>query len=610
MLAPRFGSSPSSGRRTSWATAPRGAYGSSKAQSGRRRSRASTSAFASPGGRRRPAASNAGEERPEEATTTVLLAGDPLKRAAAAASREMADLQRTILRRLPGAVVVRGDEAPAAEPVLRISRAGGEVLLESTEGLEVEDARRRLEALLAPPGAPMPAAAAWSVAREALVTLEEGNCRCRAADWLRGYVGYRVLSGLRAGQRCLVRVAPVHAFGPEGLPDLDLPGDVELEYDLEVLQVISSEDVTAHLCWGREGVASKRTTRSGEGTSSPTEGCEARIRLRVTDGASGAELVAERELTLEVASGNVCAAVDEIVPTMKENEACEVHCADSSICADSTLGLELKDGAKVVFHLELLGFEKVDLQSLSASEKIAYSSKRKEVGTRFFQEGLQHPQQRAIWFRALKRYFQAAAVLGAAGSWPDEEKEAGLAQRRLCRLNTAACYLKLEAWQETARSCNLVLDEEPENTKALFRRGQALSELGDHSGAEQCAKAMLKSDPKSREAARLLAKAKQGLRADAEKRKGLMARMAQGIGDGGEAAAATGPPEAAGEGPAAGGPDGKGAGSREGPAATEEAQEPLAVSSPLWPWALAALAGTSLALVLAVRWHRQRGARP
>merc|ERR1719240_2252427 len=50
---------------------------------------------------------------------------------------------------------------------------------------------------------------------------------------------------------------------------------------------------------------------------------------------------------------------------------------------------------------------------------------------------------------------------------------------RLCELNKAACALKLGDPLTAKQSCTVVLKDEPQNTKALFRRATALTELGE-----------------------------------------------------------------------------------------------------------------------------------
>ena len=39
-------------------------------------------------------------------------------------------------------------------------------------------------------------------------------------------------------------------------------------------------------------------------------------------------------------------------------------------------------------------------------------------------------------------------------------------------MNTALCYLKTNMNEEAKKECNAVLEKEPEDEKALFRRGQ------------------------------------------------------------------------------------------------------------------------------------------
>jgi tetratricopeptide (TPR) repeat protein len=49
-----------------------------------------------------------------------------------------------------------------------------------------------------------------------------------------------------------------------------------------------------------------------------------------------------------------------------------------------------------------------------------------------------------------------------------------------CRLNYAACQLKLKNYTSVIEQCSMVLNTEPENQKALFRRGQAYIQHGMH----------------------------------------------------------------------------------------------------------------------------------
>ena len=55
--------------------------------------------------------------------------------------------------------------------------------------------------------------------------------------------------------------------------------------------------------------------------------------------------------------------------------------------------------------------------------------------------------------------------------------------RLKCALNLASCYLRLGEHADAARECSEVLEAQPGNRKALYRRGQAHLALGEHARA-------------------------------------------------------------------------------------------------------------------------------
>ncbi|CAE8597128.1 unnamed protein product, partial [Polarella glacialis] len=185
----------------------------------------------------------------------------------------------------------------------------------------------------------------------------------------------------------------------------------------------------------------------------------------------------------------------------------------------------------VVFSLQLVDFEKLDVFGTEVQEsfRVAHCARRKEVGTCFFQQG--------NWHRALKRYQVVTSHLSYLEHWKDEAaKGEALLLRKACHLNIAACWLKLEAWREATESCSEVLRDEPGSVKALFRRGQALKELGEFRDAEHCFRKVLEVDKDNKDAARMLLKLRQSVKAEVEQKKEMFSRMARGIGSKSEAA--------------------------------------------------------------------------
>ncbi|XP_059201878.1 peptidyl-prolyl cis-trans isomerase D [Centropristis striata] len=88
------------------------------------------------------------------------------------------------------------------------------------------------------------------------------------------------------------------------------------------------------------------------------------------------------------------------------------------------------------------------------------------------------------WKAAVNKYGKALRYLEVSGELLEEEAQLKLEPIALsCFLNTAACNLKMQLWQEALDSCNEALELDQANTKALFRRAQAWQGLKENSKA-------------------------------------------------------------------------------------------------------------------------------
>jgi tetratricopeptide (TPR) repeat protein len=70
--------------------------------------------------------------------------------------------------------------------------------------------------------------------------------------------------------------------------------------------------------------------------------------------------------------------------------------------------------------------------------------------------------------------------------------------------NMAACHVKAEQWESAERAASAALGLEPANVKARFRRGVARSNLGQFDEAKADLTAVVRADPKNREARTIL----------------------------------------------------------------------------------------------------------
>lgn len=132
------------------------------------------------------------------------------------------------------------------------------------------------------------------------------------------------------------------------------------------------------------------------------------------------------------------------------------------------------------------------------------------------------------WKAAVKKYGKALRYLELSGVQLEEEEEA---QKKLeptvvsCYLNTAACKLKLQLWQEALDSCNEALDLSETNTKALFRRAQAWQGLKDYSQAMMDLKKAQEVSPEDKAIINEMKRVQLKIQEEKEKEKKIYAKM-------------------------------------------------------------------------------------
>ena len=105
-----------------------------------------------------------------------------------------------------------------------------------------------------------------------------------------------------------------------------------------------------------------------------------------------------------------------------------------------------------------------------------------------------------------------------------QTKEAA-ALRLSCQLNEAQMCLKREEWAAAAAVCTSVLEREPENVKALFRRGTARAKSAEYAAARADLLAASKLDPKSKEIREAFTACKEAEAAAKAKDKAFAAKM-------------------------------------------------------------------------------------
>jgi FK506-binding protein 4/5 len=150
-------------------------------------------------------------------------------------------------------------------------------------------------------------------------------------------------------------------------------------------------------------------------------------------------------------------------------------------------------GSTLEYTVTMLDFVK-DKESWDLKEvadKLAEAGKKKEEGNALFKAGK--------YERACKKYEKGLGYIEYDSAFSDDEKKAAKALKVSMHLNSAASQLRLRKWGAATKAASKVLDLEPVNVKALFRRAQAYREMEDYDLAEIDLKKAMEQEPNNRD---------------------------------------------------------------------------------------------------------------
>ena len=196
--------------------------------------------------------------------------------------------------------------------------------------------------------------------------------------------------------------------------------------------------------------------------------------------------------------------LDDTVCSMKQGEKCRLEITDHDLLLESGQLLKqlnvavLPVGYKVVYTIHMMSFERGrDLWELSDQDRLEIAKRHKEAGGELFK--LEKTRGASICYSKALKYLIPVDpdIQLEVQQLQDYEKEIFSLQSTLM-LNLAACQLKFQQYPLVVRNCTRVLSMEPENVKALYRRGQALTMMNDFDGAREDLTKAKKLEPSNR----------------------------------------------------------------------------------------------------------------
>lgn len=340
----------------------------------------------------------------------------------------------------------------------------------------------------------------------------------------------KAVKTMKKNEKARLTVKPQYGFGEQGRPasgeEASVPPNATLYIDL---QVVSWKTVTEI---GNDKKILKKILKEGEGYERPNDCAIVRVKLigKLEDGTlfvkNGHD--GEEPFEFKTDEDQVIEGLDKAVLSMKKGEVALVTIPPHHAFGTNEINLDLATvppNASVYYEVELVSFDKEkdswDLKD--NAEKIQAAAKKKDEGNVWFKVGK--------YARASKRYEKALSFVEYDSSFSEEEKQLSKPLKISCKLNNAACKLKLKDYKEAKELCTEVLESDSTNVKALYRRAQAHIHLVDLDLAEADIKKALEIDPDNRDVKlgyrRLKEKVKEYKRKDARLYGNMISKLSQ-----------------------------------------------------------------------------------
>ncbi|XP_053558936.1 peptidyl-prolyl cis-trans isomerase FKBP8 [Bombina bombina] len=293
----------------------------------------------------------------------------------------------------------------------------------------------------------------------------------------------------------------IDSAGEEGddLSDLPLLEDIEKkdaspandEVHEEPFETKPSEEATEEwLDVLGNGILKKRVLIPGKGAESrPRKGQDVTVHVK-TLLESGEVAEDENSFIFTLGDGDVIQALDLCVQLMEIGETSLIT-SDAKYCyGKEGRSPDIPPNANLTLEVSLLDAkDSPDLELLTGQEKLDLANRKRERGNFYYQQ--------ADYVFAINSYDIALKIVNSSSKvdFTAEEETELLDVKIKCLNNLAASQLKLDHYEAALKSCNMVLENQPENIKALFRKGKVLAQQGEYSEAIAILRKALKLEP-------------------------------------------------------------------------------------------------------------------
>lgn len=229
-----------------------------------------------------------------------------------------------------------------------------------------------------------------------------------------------------------------------------------------------------------------------------------------------------KDFAFQLGDSEVVQGLDMAVGLMDVGEKAEVNC--NSRFAYGTIGLQSKNipaDAAIIYTVELVSsHEESDLEKKSYESRKEIGNKKRERGNFYF-ERQEYNSSIQLYRRALEYLDESEGgittpTLDGALEPTNAQLQELLEDRIKVYNNMAQAQMKIQAFEAALKSVDTVLQCQPNNVKALFRKGKILEAKADVEGAIPLLRKAATLDPENKsiqnELSRLILKSKREAR--------------------------------------------------------------------------------------------------
>ncbi|CAL1683745.1 unnamed protein product [Lasius platythorax] len=321
------------------------------------------------------------------------------------------------------------------------------------------------------------------------------------------------VASMKKGEIAILTCAPEYAYGKDGSPPL-IPPEATLKFEIELLDW-KGEDISPN----KDKSIERFQIVTGKSYVYPEDDAQVNIHLV---GKYNGRVFEERDVEFILGEGEIVGIVEgvEIALThfLSGEKSRLLIKSKYAFKEQGNSEFNIPPNADVEYEIELKNFEKeTGTWTMKPAEKIEQAKIQKEKGTKYLTSDKINI--------AIKVYQKVFKYLNVESDFEDDLKKEKDNLTLTTHLNLALCYLKTNENVLAKEQCTKALELDPENEKALFRRGQADLKLASPEVAIIDFQQVLKVQPKNTAASKQISICSYLIKKQLAKEKKLYANM-------------------------------------------------------------------------------------